>query len=113
MNVSPGFVFVVLIAAVATTLYFFIKARHAERMAMIEKGSLAEEGGIRTPNFIGVKMGMLFFGVGLGLVVAYFISQFPGRDQEALYPAMMFLFGGASLVLSYFVEMRLNRRDEI
>ena len=37
MEVSPGLVFVVLVLAVAVTLYFFIKARHAERMAMIEK----------------------------------------------------------------------------
>lgn len=112
MEVSPGLVFIVLVVAVAATLYFFIKARHAERMLMIEKGTLAEEAGAKAPNFIGVKMGMLFFGIGLGLISAFLLNQFPGRDQEALYPAMMFLFGGGSLVLSYFVEMRLARKDE-
>ncbi|MCB9285237.1 MAG: hypothetical protein H6563_14290 [Lewinellaceae bacterium] len=112
MQVSPVFIFIILIIAVAFTLYFFIRARHDERMAMIEKGTLAEDKKVSSPNFIGIKIGMLFFGVGVGLIAAYILSQFPGRDHEALYPALMFLFGGASLVSSYFVEMRIGRKIE-
>ena len=95
-------------------MYFFLRARHAERMAMIEKGTPSPDWKpAPSSNLLGVKIGMLFFGIGFGILIAYILHFILGVDQSALYPGMMFLFGGGSLVVSYFVELRLNQKDRI
>lgn len=106
------FVFIILIVTIGITLYFFLKARHAERMAMIEKGTLhIDNRRFRwMPNFIGVKLGMLIFGAGSGMLVAYFISM--ATNDQTIYPAMIMLFGGGSLVASFFVERKLAEGHE-
>lgn len=116
---GPGIVFGILIITIGLSLFFFLRARHIERMAMIEKGTLqanleaVRKPFFRAPNFIGIKIGMLLLGIGLGLVIATFISV--GINNDAIYPAMIFLCGGSALVASFFVERNLAekyRRDE-
>lgn len=111
-DISPVIVLFTLIVTAGITLYFFLKARHAERMAMIEKGAPSEDWKpASSNNFWGIKIGMLFFGIGFGILLAFILHQFIGGDQSALYPGMMFLFGGGSLVVSYFLELRLGQKD--
>lgn len=112
---APGQVFALLIITIGFTLYFFFKARHAERMAMIEKGTLhLPQGGGRKfkwiPNFLGVKLGMLLFGMGMGMLTAYFICMV--TEDQTIYPAMILLFGGGSLVASFFIERKLAEGHE-
>jgi len=111
-DAAPVIVLFTLIVTVGITLYFFLKARHAERMAMIEKGTPSEDWKpASTTNFWGVKIGMLCFGIGFGILLAFIIHRLIGGDQSALYPGLMFLFGGGSLVVSYFIELRLGEKD--
>lgn len=115
-DLSPVIIMFTLIVTAGATLYFFLKARHAERMAMIEKGNLDQSWKpfkSQSTSFIGIKIGMLFFGIGLGILAAFIIHRMLGGDQSALYPGLMFLFGGGSLVLSYFVELRFNREEKL
>ena len=112
-DLAPVIIRFTLIVTAGVTFYFFLKARHAERMAMIEKGSAPSLDWKPSPsnNFFGVKIGMLFCGIGFGILLAFIISQFIENDQPELYPGLMLLFGGGSLVLSYFLELRLSRKD--
>ncbi len=109
---GPGTVASILFLTIGGTLFFFLKARHTERMAMIEKGMLyADNRRFRwMPNFIGVKLGMLIFGAGMGMLVAYFIDM--AMNDQTIYPAMIMLFGGGSLVASFFVERKLAQGHE-
>ena len=111
-DLAPVIIMFTLIVTAGVTFYFFLKARHAERMAMIEKGSAPSLDWKPAPsnNFFGVKIGMLFVGIGFGILLAFIISQFT-VDEPALYPGLMLLFGGGSLVLSYFLELRLSQKD--
>ena len=110
---GPGHVMVALCATVGITLYFFLQARHIERMAMIEKGIIHEEGPKKRPfRYLGLKLGMLSFGLGLGLAVSFVFEAVFHRGSDILPPALMFVFGGALLVASYFVEAQLDKQRD-
>ncbi len=112
---GPGEFFSLLAMVVGVTMYFFIKARHTERMAMIEKGILhEEEPPKKRQSYFSVKFGMLLLGLGLGMTISFFISLGVGYPQsEPLFPALMLLFGGVGLVSSYFIVRKLKAEDDI
>ena len=99
-------------ALVFGIVYISTTARNRERMAMIERGadpSLFESK--KKPSYGGVfKLGMLFLGVGLGIVMGYFLTT-SGMDEDAAYPAMIFLFGGLGLILSYLYQQKLDKSE--
>ena len=100
---------------IATILLFFtvgaiwgayIFTRHRERVMMIEKGLSSEEiksiyqrSGPHRP-LSALKWGIIFVSVGLALVVSLIATEVFFVD-EAIYPALIALFGGLGLVLFY------------
>lgn len=86
-----------------------------EKMAMIERGI---DPGVHkaTPKpFLSLKFGLLLVGLGIGLVVALFVSRgmFNGEmnDNEsgqavALYFGSIGIFGGLGLIVSYAIEKK-------
>ncbi len=99
-----GFLAVLLIfggipAALVVAYSFSRKARHAERLAMIEKGVdpstfMNEE----TSSNTALMWGMLILGVGLGSFLGYILSVFTSMSQQYLMPALSLIFGGLGLV---------------
>lgn len=94
--------------------YMYYTTRNKERMALIEKGadaSLFSTGKVNSTSgafgriFNVLKIGLFLVGVGLGIVMGYFLSV-AGMVEGAAYTSMIFLFGGLGLVLFYL----LNRR---
>jgi len=83
-----------------------------ERMAMIEKGmdpGLRQKRSGRPTNTL--KGGLIFVGVGLGLLLAYYLDSFViqhGEHSEnpAIYFGLIGLGGGLGLVISYFFEKK-------
>jgi len=49
---------------------------------------------------------MLFMGVALGILVGALMSNAGVLDEDANYPAMIFFFGGLSLVLFYVIDRK-------
>lgn len=98
--------------------YYYLQARNKERMALIEKNAdiaeIYKKREIRF-HFPWLKLGMIITGAGLGLFAAVLFSLFPGGDDlirksdGALYFSLIFLFGGAGVVIAYFVERPKNR----
>ena len=86
-----------------------------EKMAMIERGI---DPGVHkaTPKpFLSLKFGLLLVGLGIGLIVALFISRgmFSGKMNEnesgqavALYFGCIGVFGGLGLIVSYAIEKK-------
>lgn len=112
MDFGPGFVLSTLALVAGLTIFFFLRSRHIERMAMIEKG-LVEEGkaSFGAKNYLEIKFGMLMAGIGMGLLVAHGAeSMISSLDDDVIYPAMMLFMGGCSLFASYFVANRLENR---
>lgn len=84
-----------------------------EKMAMIEKGmTLPQKQSAKVNPASALRWGCLFVGVGLGIFVANMIASIKSSDNEALYPALIMLFGGAGLLVSYYIQLKIDERDK-
>jgi hypothetical protein len=109
--------FIALFATVFGIMYVFYTTRNKERMALIEKGadaSLFNTGkgeGRKLFNWskFTLKVGMLFMGIAVGIIVGAILSNAGILDEDAMYPAMIFFFGGLSLVLFYIIDRKSNK----
>lgn len=105
--------FIALFATVFGIMYVFYTTRHKERLALIEKGadaSLFNTGKEGTKLFswgkFSLKIGMLFMGIALGIIAGSLLANAQILNEEAMYPAMIFFFGGLSLVLFYVIDRK-------
>jgi len=64
------------------------------------------------PTLTTVKLGMLLVAVGFGILLANIIIKFNWMDRDAAYFSLVFLFGGFSLLASYFLE-RKQMKDKL
>ncbi len=98
----PGIVF--------STIYgiFYLFIRRSERLAMIEKGVDASIFIPKNPssNNGNLKFGMLFIGVGLGILIANILVLAGGLKEEVAFPSMVFLFAGVALVGNYLIDKK-------
>ena len=106
-------------------------ARRSERKMLISKLSeLSPEDAkkIETP-YLGVRFerirectkyssafrwGMAFLGIGLGLFVGFYLNYYYDQNdydtRSVIYGACVCLFGGLALVLSYFIERKIEAK---
>ena len=95
----------IIFGSIGAILWKYLDGRHLERMAMIDKGVKAEDlkGTFPTGRISplsNLKWGLFFAAIGLGIGVAAYLDKTLYWD-EAVYPAMIFLFGGAALITFY------------
>ncbi|MDQ3845848.1 MAG: hypothetical protein M3342_17820 [Bacteroidota bacterium] len=113
---SP-FLIPILISLGAFAMVFgIIYLNTKQNMAMIEKGMNPKAYANRPAPYRSLKIGLLFLGAGLGLLVAYLIDHnMSGDDHEPLYFALIAIGGGLGLIASYAIEKKewLNRRNEL
>ncbi|MFK7806675.1 MAG: DUF6249 domain-containing protein [Saprospiraceae bacterium] len=105
---GPGIVLMTLFASAGYTIYTFVKASHLERMAKIEKG-IDSEAPSRNSRYLELKLGMLMIGVAFGLLSAYLVEKSLKIDEVVFYPSFMLLFGGVSLIASFFWAKKLQK----
>lgn len=107
--------FIAFFATIFGVVYVHYTTRNKERMALIEKGadaSLFNTGKEAVKwNFswskFTLKIGMLAMGIAVGLIAAIILTEsIVLEDEDALYPSMIFLFGGLSLVLFYVIDRK-------
>ena len=106
---------------------FELFVRKQERLKIIEKindkfdGS-ALEGKFKLPDygykvsFSALKIGCLFIGLGLGLLVGFFIAHCMEikdyNDRSIIYSSSVLLFGGIGLIVAFLIEMRLAKKNK-
>ncbi|MFD0763399.1 DUF6249 domain-containing protein [Mucilaginibacter lutimaris] len=87
---------------------FYIRNR--ERMAMIERGMDPRNYKPKPAPYQNLTWGLLLIGAGLGLFLAYVLDRTvfvqTERENEAIYFALIAVFGGLGLVLSYRIEKK-------
>ena len=109
---EPLLAFIAFFATVFGIMYLFYSTRNKERMALIEKGADASlfntgrESIKFSWNKFTLKIGMLFIVIALGILVGAILSVNEILDDDVNYPAMIFLFGGLSLVLFYLIDRK-------
>ena len=106
--------FIALFATVFGIYYVHVTTRNKERMALIDKGADAslfntgKEGqkSLFNWNKLTLKIGMFFMGIALGILAGAILSYAGVLYDGANYPAMIFFFGGLSLVLFYVIDRK-------
>ncbi|MDH6312142.1 hypothetical protein M2137_000905 [Parabacteroides sp. PFB2-10] len=112
---------------------FDLFVRKKERLAIIEKmsekiSSIAFDGKLTMPSFnrfsfSALKVGFLMAGIGLGLLVAFFLhigladiiegNEWYRREiASVLYGASVLLFGGIGLLIAFIIEIKINKKDK-
>lgn len=98
--------------------YMTIKSRHAERMAMIERGMTLEEipKPERRPNrYSALRNGIFMIGLALGILVGLYIQPHipPLNDWVDLtIPTFAILFGGLAFIVYFFLSRYLMAQEE-
>ncbi len=89
-------------------IFGIVYLRSRENMAMIEKGLNPKEFANRPAPYKNLKWGLLLIGSGIGLTLAYFITQYLLHDDEnpALWFAFIGIGGGLGLYGSYKIEKK-------
>jgi len=105
-------------AGIVFIYYFNRKAKHKERMALIEKGldpsiymkeattSPKED----TPLHKVLLWGMLLSGIGLGLLIGHVLSVFTPLPDKII-PIMSVLFGGLGLIGYYAYRKKTETKS--
>jgi len=100
-------------ATVILVLYLFFSTRNKERMALIEKGADASLFKAKSKPFQTLKWGMFTVGIGLGILFGNIIAVNTSLAEETAYFSMIFLFAGASLIISHLLEKKnIKSNDE-
>jgi hypothetical protein len=88
----------------------YLAIRRKERMALIEKGLSADvlEAHRRSPS--SLKWGLVFLGVGIGILVGRILAEYTTLGEEESFFSMVFLFGGLSLLVFYFIEKSMEKK---
>ncbi|MES2274478.1 MAG: DUF6249 domain-containing protein [Bacteroidota bacterium] len=102
----PIFLFTGLFAMIFGITYLHNK----EKMAMIERGMDPRAYKVQPAPYKNLKWGLLLIGAGLGLFLAFVLDRTVfnniGEDNPAIYFALIAIFGGGGLVLSYRIEKK-------
>lgn len=113
MEATKAMIPIVMFICMAVTAFGIYYLRNKENMALIERGINPRESYRKFGSLTYLKYGMLFIGVGLGLLLAYIIDEsMPqkgfqvGPDRVALYFSLIGICGGVGLVVSYFIERK-------
>ena len=89
-------------------VFGLVYLRSRENMAMIEKGLNPKEFANRPAPYRNLKNGLLLLGSGIGLALAYIITQYVLHDEDnpALWFALIGIGGGLGLIASYKIEKK-------
>ncbi|MEZ4886745.1 MAG: DUF6249 domain-containing protein [Chitinophagales bacterium] len=95
----------------------FFTARHKERMALIESGrDMTVFKPKKRQTNRALKFGLLFFGIGAGILTGSIIEAIFGLEEPLGIFSMMFMFGGVALVLYYILAAKYSfeeREEEV
>jgi hypothetical protein len=101
----------IIFSAIFGVIYVYLTTRNKERLALIERGadaSLFNSGRKRGMGSIVLNLALLAIGIGVGVLVGAGLNQ-GGMNEDVSFPASIFIFGGLGLVVSFFVNRKLEK----
>ena len=107
----PIIFFLTFFGSLFGVLYFYYTTRNRERLAMIEKNAdpaIFKTEPVQLFKKVSIKIGMLFVGGGLGVLVGNILKMTTRLDAPVAYISMIFLFAGAGLIASYFIARKVK-----
>jgi len=93
-------------------LYFVQRAKHKERMTLIEKGVNITTFEKKDGPFQDVLMwGLLAGSTGLGLLIAYILLEKHLVIDDMILGILAMLFGGLGLTSYYFIRRKRDKKQ--
>jgi hypothetical protein len=91
----------------------YLIVRRKERLHLIEKG--ADVSLFKTKNTVPseLKWGLLFVGIGVGIILGRVFAAYTYLGEEASYFSMICLFGGLSLVIYHFLALNMEKKNKL
>ncbi|NTW25213.1 MAG: hypothetical protein HGA37_10960 [Lentimicrobium sp.] len=101
-------------ATVFATIYgiVYLLIRRKERMALLDRGLDPMSFEKKSDDFSSLKYGLLFTGIGLGLILANILVSTGVMEREAAYFSLVSLFGGIALIVDYILEIRISKKHK-
>ena len=102
---------ITVFASLFGIVYIYLTTRNKERMYLIEKDQSAElfnkenKGG----GFWGLKIGIMAIGISLGILFGNILANAGIVNEDVAFPSMVFMFGGAGLIVSHFI---INKKSK-
>jgi undecaprenyl pyrophosphate phosphatase UppP len=95
-------------------IYVIVTARHRERIAMIEAGMNPNDSKSPQKKRSRLSIGLLLLFVPLGIFIGNVIGDvYPIVAAEPLAIIFAFLFGGVALLVSYFIESKRQKSEDL
>ncbi|NOX86855.1 MAG: hypothetical protein GXO86_12975 [Chlorobi bacterium] len=105
ITLQPVFVLAIIFGFIYAIVYIIVRKK--ERMALLEKEVDASIWlAPSRPSIQGVRFGLLFIGVAIGILLGATLVETTSLNEEAAYFSMIFLFGGIGLVITHFIERK-------
>jgi hypothetical protein len=90
----------------------YILVRRKERLSMIEKGTDAALFKTKSNVPAELKWGLLFIGIGIGIILGRVFAAYTKLGEEASYFSMICLFGGLGLVIYHFLALSMDKKNK-
>lgn len=87
--------------------YLHYSTRNKERLALIEKGADAsifargKQHAAPIWKVLILNVAFLFMGIGLGVLIASILEAYTTLEEDALYPAVIFIMAGVGLYTGF------------
>ncbi len=102
----------IAIAAIFGILYVIIMTRHRERMTLMDKGLTPKEFNNNLAVIsASLRFGLLMIGVAVGILLSNRVASHWDVPRQGAFIAMMLLFGGISLIISYRIEKSQSKKQ--
>jgi hypothetical protein len=88
----------------------YLVIRKKERMLLIQRGADASVFETKTNPTANLKWGLLFLGVGTGILLGRIFAAYTCLGEEASYFSLICLFGGLSLVIYHFIARKIEKQ---
>jgi len=97
-------------ACLTFLIYLALKARHAERMSIIERGLDVKDLNLgASSKWVVLRLGMLLIAISMGFFFGFMVEanfpDFPAVPQITL----VLLLGGLALIANFFVENKWRK----
>jgi len=96
----------IIFGSIFGVFYVYLSARNKERLALIEKGAdasiftLSKKAG-SSWKVIVLNLAFLLMGIGSGVLLASILDQYSSLEDDAIYPALIFLMAGLGLYVGF------------
>lgn len=90
------------------------QAKHAERMAMIEKGVVLEEPEKRVNKYGALRNGLLLIGLSIGAMTGVWLGRYCEDFAEADFMifVLAILGGGIAFIVYFFIARKMEKEDK-